>query len=135
MNLKITLFSYPIGGMYLNTAPHKRALAAPSNLKDSAAVLTLCLLFKDHSMQVAVRTMGNSRGVLIPKAILIQTGLHDLADLQVNQGVIEIRPIVRPVVANPRAGWAEDCQRLAQSDDDALVWHEFGNADDQALQW
>jgi antitoxin MazE len=79
--------------------------------------------------------MGNSRGVLIPKAILAQTGLHDLADLQVNQGVIEIRPIVRPVVPNPRAGWADDCARLAQSGDDALVWPEFGNADDKALQW
>ena len=43
-------------------------------------------------MQVAIRTMGNSKGVLIPKPILEQTGLLDAADLQVKNGVIEIRP-------------------------------------------
>jgi antitoxin MazE len=82
-------------------------------------------------MQVAIRTMGNSKGVLIPKPILEQTGLLDAADLQVNNGVIEIRPLKR----NPRQGWAADSQRLASSGDDALVWAEFANADDASLQW
>jgi antitoxin MazE len=82
-------------------------------------------------MQVAIRTMGNSKGVLIPKPILEQTGLLDAADLQVNNGVIEIRPIKR----NPREGWAADSQRVAHSADDALVWPEFANADDSSLQW
>lgn len=82
-------------------------------------------------MQVAIRTMGNSKGVLIPKPILEQTGLLDAADLQVNNGVIEIRPIKR----NPREGWAADSQRVAQSVDDALVWPEFANADNKDLQW
>ena len=82
-------------------------------------------------MQVAIRTMGNSRGVLIPKPILEQTGLLDAADLQVKNGVIEIRPLKR----NPREGWAADSQRVAQAGDDALVWPEFGNADDKDLKW
>ena len=82
-------------------------------------------------MQVAIRTMGNSRGVLIPKPILEQTGLLDAADLQVKNGVIEIRPLKR----NPREGWAADSQRIAQAEDDALVWPEFANADDKDLKW
>ena len=82
-------------------------------------------------MQVSIRTMGNSKGVLIPKPILEQTGLLDVADLQVNNGVIEIRPVKR----NPREGWAADSQRIAQAGNDALVWPEFGNADDKDLQW
>ena len=82
-------------------------------------------------MQVAIRTMGNSKGVLIPKPILEQTGLLDTADLQVKNGVIEIRPVKR----NPREGWAADSQRIAQAGDDALVWPEFANADDASLQW
>ena len=82
-------------------------------------------------MQVAIRTMGNSKGVLIPKPILEQTGLLDAADLQVKNGVIEIRPLKR----NPREGWAADSQRVAQSGDDALVWPEFANADDKDLKW
>ncbi len=85
-------------------------------------------------MQVAIRTMGNSKGVLIPKPILEQTGLLDAADLQVVNGVIEIRPFKRGL----REGWAEDSARVAQSEVealDALVWPEFANADDASLQW
>jgi len=53
-------------------------------------------------MEVAIRKMGNSQGVLIPKPILAQVGLEGTADLQVRDGVIEIRPARR----NPREGWA-----------------------------
>ncbi len=44
-------------------------------------------------MQVSIRKMGNSHGVLIPKPILVETGLTALAELVLNKGVIEIRPI------------------------------------------
>ena len=86
-------------------------------------------------MQVAIRTMGNSKGVLIPKPILEQTGLLDAADLQVVNGVIEIRPLKRGL----REGWAADSARVAakeaEKDDDALAWPEFANAADASLQW
>jgi antitoxin MazE len=82
-------------------------------------------------MEVAIRKMGNSQGVLIPKPILAQLGLQGSADLQVRDGVIEIRPLHR----NPREGWAEDARRLAERGDDALVWPEMANAGDDELLW
>lgn len=82
-------------------------------------------------MEVAIRKMGNSQGVLIPKPILAQVGLEGSADLQVRNGVIEIRPL-RP---NPREGWADDARRLAQHGGDALVWPEVANAGDELLVW
>jgi len=82
-------------------------------------------------MEVAIRKMGNSQGVLIPKPILAQLGLEGTVDLQVRDGVIEIRPLQK----NPRAGWAADSQRVAAADDDALVWPEFANATDAELIW
>jgi antitoxin MazE len=82
-------------------------------------------------MEVAIRKMGNSQGVLIPKPILAQVGLEGSADLQVRNGVIEIRPIRR----NPREGWAEDAKRVAQDGGDALVWPEFANEGDRDLVW
>ena len=82
-------------------------------------------------MEVAIRQMGNSQGVLIPKPILAQLGFEDRADLQVRDGVIEIRPIRR----NPREGWAEDARRLAGHCDDALVWPESVNEGDEELRW
>ena len=82
-------------------------------------------------MQVAIRKMGNSQGILIPKPILAQVGLEGSADLQVRDGVIEIRP-ARP---NPREGWADDARRLAALGEDALAWPELANAGDSDLVW
>lgn len=82
-------------------------------------------------MEVAIRKMGNSQGVLIPKPILKQAGLEGSADLQLRAGVIEIRPVRR----NAREGWAEDARRLAGSGDDALVWPGFANEGDAELAW
>ena len=82
-------------------------------------------------MEVTIRKMGNSQGVLIPKPILAQLGLEGTADLQVRDGVIEIRALRR----NPRAGWAEDAQRLAGQGGDALLWPEVANEGDDQLVW
>jgi antitoxin MazE len=82
-------------------------------------------------MEVTVRKMGNSQGVLIPKPILAQVGLQGKADLRVRDGVIEIRPLV----PNPREGWAEDARRLALEGQDALVWPEFANEEDAKWVW
>lgn len=82
-------------------------------------------------MEVTIRKMGNSQGVLIPKPILAQLGLGATADLQVRDGVIEIRAIR----ANPRAGWADDARRLASEGADALVWPELANEGDANLVW
>ena len=82
-------------------------------------------------MEVSIRKMGNSRGVIIPKPILSQLGLEGKADLEVRDGVIVIRPLHR----NPRQGWAEDAKRLAETAEDALVWPEFANQGDEGLAW
>ena len=82
-------------------------------------------------MEVAIRKMGNSQGVLIPKPVLTQLGLAGTADLQVRNGVIEIRAVRR----NPREGWADDAQRLSAQGGDALVWPEVANEGDDELVW
>lgn len=82
-------------------------------------------------MEVTIRKMGNSQGVLIPKPILAQLGLEGSADLQVRDGVIEIRALRR----NPREGWADDARRLAAAGDDAPVWPEMSNLGDDELVW
>ena len=82
-------------------------------------------------MEVAVRKMGNSQGVLIPKPILAQLGLGSTADMQVRDGVIEIRAIR----SNPRPGWADDARRLAAHAGVDLVWPELANEGDNDLVW
>lgn len=95
------------------------------------ATIVLTTARVEQVMEVAIRKMGNSQGILIPKPILAQVGLQGSADLQVRDGVIEIRPARR----DPREGWAADAQRLAEQGGDALVWPEFANEGDEALDW
>ena len=75
--------------------------------------------------------MCNSQGILIPKPILKQLGLVDVADLQVNGGVIEIRPLKR----SPREGWSQNSERLAATKGDAMVWPELCNEGNAELVW
>jgi antitoxin MazE len=68
---------------------------------------------------------------LIPKPVLAQLGLESTADLQVRDGVIEIRAVRR----NPREGWADDARRIAAERDDALVWPDVSTEGDIARVW
>ena len=82
-------------------------------------------------MRVAIRKLGNSQGVIIPKPLLAQAGLVDEADMRVENGAITLRRVKR----SPREGWAEASRSIAKSGDDKLAWPEFGNAGDKALTW
>jgi antitoxin MazE len=84
-------------------------------------------------MRGAVRKMGNSSGVIIPKPLLAEMGVRpgDVVELAVRDG----RLVIEAVKADPRAGWAEDARRLAEADDDHLVWGAFGNDGDTDLVW
>ena len=85
------------------------------------------------AIQVPIRSIGNSRGVVIPKPLLAQVGLDsDVAvDLTVERGAI----VLRKQVAAVRSGWAAAAKNLAERGDDALVIGDFPNADDAGLTW
>lgn len=82
-------------------------------------------------MEIAIRTIGNSKGVVLPKPLLTQAGLEGMttASIEVVSGAIVLR---KPVKAS-RAGWAVAAAALAAHEDDTLLMGEFGNADDAGL--
>ena len=82
-------------------------------------------------MRAAIRKMGNSQGVIIPKPVLAQVGLTDEALMTVEHGAL----VLRPAPPSRREGWADASRRLAGHADDALAWPEFTNADDKHLKW
>ena len=84
-------------------------------------------------MQIAIRTIGNSKGIVLPKPILAQAGLDGeiAADIAVENGSIVLRKPAKAV----RFGWAEAAKELASKGGDALLMGEFGNADDAELAW
>ena len=82
-------------------------------------------------MKIAIRRIGNSKGVIIPAAILSEVGLEDEADVRIKDGAL----VISPPKKGARAGWAEASKKLAATGDDALVMTEFGNVGDAELQW
>ncbi len=84
-------------------------------------------------MRSAVRKMGNSSGVIIPKPLLTEIGAKagDDVELVVEAG----RIVIALIPIHPRAGWAEAAKRIAEAGDDELVWPEFGSEDDGELTW
>lgn len=84
-------------------------------------------------MEVAIRAIGNSKGVVLPKPLLAQAGLDQSthADITVQDGCIVLR---RPRSA-ARAGWAPAAQQLAQQAQDTLLLGDFANRDDEDWVW
>jgi antitoxin MazE len=82
-------------------------------------------------MITAIRRLGNSRGIIIPKLMLKEAGLDEEAEIALERGTIVLRKPCR----NPRQGWAEASRKLAKAGDEKLAWPEFGNRDDVDLQW
>ena len=82
-------------------------------------------------MHVTIRPFGNSRGVIIPKPLLAQAGLHDEADIEVKDGTLVLsKP--RPRV---REGWAAAAQAIAAAMDDKQVLGEHALVDEEDWQW
>ena len=81
-------------------------------------------------MRTPIRKVGNSLGVIIPKAMLAQARLQDEAEMVVEKGVIVLRKPRKAL----RAGWSEASSKIAAAGEDALVWPEFGNAGDGKLE-
>jgi antitoxin MazE len=84
-------------------------------------------------MKSAIRKMGNSHGVIIPKPLLEEIGAkaNDAVEVKVKKGKIVISRLAR----DPRAGWAEASKRLSEAGDGGLAWPEFGNEADKDIKW
>lgn len=86
------------------------------------------------AMQSALRKIGNSTGIVLPRAILGEIGLAAGAtlDLKVEGG----RLIGTPVRNECRAGWGEAAAAIAEARDaDSAAWAAFGNEGNADLTW
>jgi len=82
-------------------------------------------------VKVTIRKVGNSLGIIIPKAMLALTGIGDEAEIRVEKGAIVLR---KPRNA-ARPGWAKASRNIAAAGDDTLAWPVFGNESDAELEW
>ena len=84
-------------------------------------------------MEIAIRNIGNSKGVVIPKPLLAQAGLEgeSTALVQVENGSIVLSKPSKPL----REGWAEAAAEVSAQGEGDLLMGEFGNAEDAELRW
>jgi len=84
-------------------------------------------------MEIAIRNIGNSKGVVIPKLLLAQAGLEgeSTALIQVVNGAIVLSKSSKPM----RAGWAEAAAEVSAHGNYNLMMGDFGNVDDADLRW
>jgi len=81
--------------------------------------------------QIAIRRIGNSQGIVIPKPLLAQIGLEGYADMTIERDALVLRRPAKPT----RVGWAAAAQKVAELGDDELVMQEFDNEGDAELTW
>jgi antitoxin MazE len=84
-------------------------------------------------MKTALRKMGNSLGVILPKPILADAAIQsgDSLDVTVEEGRIVLAPIKR----NPREGWAEAAAEIAAAEEIDHEWLDFPNDADETWEW
>lgn len=84
-------------------------------------------------MEISIRTIGNSKGILLPKPLLTQAGLGDSSSAQITleNGCI----VLRKPAPGTRLGWGQAAQAVAAAQNDTLLLGEFANADDTDWQW
>lgn len=68
-------------------------------------------------MKAEIITIGNSRGIRIPKLVLEQCGIKKEICLEIENDRIVITPARR----KPRAGWDQAFELMGQNGDDALL--------------
>jgi len=83
-------------------------------------------------MKTTLISIGNSRGVRIPKPFIEQCGLAEQVEMDVRDRMILIHS-----PCQPRAGWGAAFERMARLGDDKLLDPDAGTTrwDDEDWQW
>ena len=83
-------------------------------------------------MKATLISIGNSRGVRIPKPFIEQCGLSKHVEMDVRDRMILIHS-----ARQPRSGWDKAFERMAASGDDKLLDPAPGSTrwDDEDWQW
>ncbi len=82
-------------------------------------------------MKVNIVTIGNSKGIRIPKAIIEQCNFTDQADLEVRDG----RLIITRVKRKPRDGWGEAFKSMKRTGEDRLVIDDSIDLEMKDWEW
>jgi antitoxin MazE len=80
-------------------------------------------------MKAKLVQIGNSRGIRLPKPMIVEAKLNDEVDIHVKEGAIIITSS-----STRRSGWAKAAKQLHDSKDDGLLDDGTATAFDE-IEW
>lgn len=81
-------------------------------------------------MRVGIISIGNSKGIRIPKAILEQCRFNKEAELEVQGNTLLIKPVKKA-----RQGWDEAFQLMHEREEDALLINDALDMEMENWEW
>ena len=82
-------------------------------------------------MKASIISIGNSKGIRIPKTYLDELQIEKEVDIHIENKTI----IIQPVKNNPRASWAQNFKKMSESGDDKLLISDALDLDTMDLEW
>ena len=82
-------------------------------------------------MKAKIVSIGNSKGIRIPKVLLKQFNIHDQVELEIEKEHI----VIKPAKSKPREGWDKAFKVMHERLDDALLIDERNDIDMEGWEW
>jgi antitoxin MazE len=80
-------------------------------------------------MEIQIIKIGNSKGIILSKAMIEKYGFSDKIEITMKRDHIELKPVIQP-----RQGWDEEFKKLHDSGDDKLLLDDVLD-DDLLEEW
>jgi antitoxin MazE len=75
---------------------------------------------KVTAMDISIISVGNSKGIRLPKALLKKYNIKDKVELILEKEYIILKP-----KAQPRQGWEKEFEKMHENGDDAMLIQDF----------
>jgi len=82
-------------------------------------------------MKANIVSIGNSKGIRIPKTLLKQFNFHDQVDLEIKKEGL----VIKPVKGKPREGWDRAFKLMHERKEDALLIDERIDFEVEGWEW
>lgn len=82
-------------------------------------------------MKAKIISIGNSKGIRIPKILLKQFNIHDQVELETEEEGI----VIKPAKSKPREGWDKAFKLMHEKIEDFLLIDEKTNFDTEGWEW
>jgi antitoxin MazE len=82
-------------------------------------------------MKAKVVSIGNSKGIRLPKAILMQCHISDEVEMQIKGKSL----IIKAPDFKARHGWEQSFKEMADNGEDALIMNDLLDIDKDVWTW